>query len=61
MNKAEDIFLYNILNTRVIFGSSSWSGSSSSEVASCSYEARKAGVKNGMFFGRAKQLCPDLR
>lgn len=21
---------------------------------------RQAGVRNGMFFGRAKQLCPDL-
>ncbi|XP_053311129.1 DNA repair protein REV1 isoform X2 [Spea bombifrons] len=31
------------------------------EIASCSYEARKAGVKNGMFFGKAKQLCPDLQ
>ncbi|KAM8975617.1 DNA repair protein REV1 isoform 2-T2 [Pelodytes ibericus] len=31
------------------------------EIASCSYEARQAGVKNGMFFGRAKQLCPDLQ
>ncbi|MEE6470423.1 hypothetical protein FKM82_008964 [Ascaphus truei] len=30
------------------------------EIASCSYEARQAGVKNGMFFGKAKQLCPDL-
>ncbi|XP_063314880.1 DNA repair protein REV1 [Pelobates fuscus] len=31
------------------------------EIASCSYEARQAGVKNGMFFGRAKLLCPDLQ
>ncbi|XP_046370490.2 DNA repair protein REV1-like [Haliotis rufescens] len=30
------------------------------EIASCSYEARRAGVKNGMFMGPAKQLCPDL-
>lgn len=35
--------------------------SSFSEIASCSYEARSAGVKNGMFFGKAKQLCPELR
>ncbi|GFN74882.1 DNA repair protein rev1 [Plakobranchus ocellatus] len=34
---------------------------SMSEIASCSYEARKAGVKNGMFMGRALQLCPDLQ
>ncbi|CAH8671097.1 unnamed protein product [Schistosoma bovis] len=33
---------------------------SMSEVASCSYTARQAGVKNGMLLGRAKQLCPDL-
>lgn len=34
--------------------------SSYSEIASCNYEARKFGVKNGMFFGNAKQLCPDI-
>ncbi|KAM6934021.1 DNA repair protein REV1 [Xenentodon cancila] len=34
---------------------------SMAEIASCSYEARQAGVKNGMFFGKAKQLCPLLR
>uniref|UniRef100_A0A8C1TDT6 DNA repair protein REV1 n=1 Tax=Cyprinus carpio TaxID=7962 RepID=A0A8C1TDT6_CYPCA len=34
---------------------------SMAEIASCSYEARQAGVRNGMFFGRAKQLCPDLQ
>ncbi|KAL4221825.1 deoxycytidyl transferase [Mactra antiquata] len=33
---------------------------SMAEIASCSYEARKAGVKNGMFMGRAKSVCPDL-
>lgn len=31
-----------------------------SEIASCSYEARKMGVKNGMFIGAAIKLCPDL-
>nr|XP_033804083.1 DNA repair protein REV1 isoform X2 [Geotrypetes seraphini] len=31
------------------------------EIASCSYEARKAGIKNGMCFGQAKQLCPNLQ
>nr|XP_045618636.1 DNA repair protein REV1-like [Procambarus clarkii] len=35
--------------------------SSLSEIASCSYEARKAGVKNGMFLGPALKLCPDLQ
>uniref|UniRef100_F6V6M0 DNA polymerase kappa n=1 Tax=Ciona intestinalis TaxID=7719 RepID=F6V6M0_CIOIN len=34
--------------------------SSYSEIASCSYEARAAGLRNGMFYGRAKELCPDL-
>lgn len=34
---------------------------SMAEIASCSYEARQAGVKNGMFFGKAKQLCPQLQ
>ncbi|KAJ8304491.1 hypothetical protein KUTeg_018074 [Tegillarca granosa] len=33
---------------------------SMAEIASCSYEARKCGVRNGMFMGKAKQLCPDL-
>ena len=32
-----------------------------SEIASCSYEARKAGVKNGMFLGQALKLCPNLK
>ncbi|CAL4119806.1 unnamed protein product, partial [Meganyctiphanes norvegica] len=35
--------------------------SSMSEIASCSYEARKAGVKNGMFLGPALKLCPNLK
>ncbi|XP_054643091.1 DNA repair protein REV1 isoform X2 [Dunckerocampus dactyliophorus] len=34
---------------------------SMAEIASCSYAARQAGVRNGMFFGKAKQLCPALR
>ncbi|WAR14731.1 REV1-like protein [Mya arenaria] len=33
---------------------------SMAEIASCSYEARQAGVKNGMFMGKARQLCPNL-
>ncbi|XP_034483391.1 DNA repair protein REV1 [Drosophila innubila] len=32
-----------------------------SEIASCSYEARAKGVKNGMFVGHALKLCPDLK
>ncbi|KAF8579478.1 DNA repair protein [Ramaria rubella] len=35
-------------------------GSSTSEIASSSYEARKFGVKNGMSLGQARKLCPDL-
>ncbi|XP_050677411.1 DNA repair protein Rev1 [Leptidea sinapis] len=34
---------------------------SMSEIASCSYEAREKGVKNGMFMGAALRLCPDLQ
>jgi DNA repair protein REV1 len=34
---------------------------SMSEIASCSYEARKAGIKNGMFLGQALKLCPGLK
>ncbi|XP_015925771.2 DNA repair protein REV1 [Parasteatoda tepidariorum] len=32
-----------------------------SEIASCSYEARKAGLRNGMFLGEALRLCPNLK
>ncbi|KAJ8916576.1 hypothetical protein NQ315_000220 [Exocentrus adspersus] len=35
--------------------------SSMSEIASCSYEARKCGVRNGMFLGQAVKLCPELK
>ena len=31
-----------------------------SEIASCSYEARAVGVRNGMFLGSARKLCPDI-
>ncbi|KAF8266584.1 hypothetical protein EI94DRAFT_1701612 [Lactarius quietus] len=34
--------------------------SSTSEIASASYEARKFGVKNGMSLQQARRLCPDL-
>ncbi|XP_038576785.1 DNA repair protein REV1 isoform X2 [Micropterus salmoides] len=34
---------------------------SMAEIASCSYEARQMGVRNGMFFGKAKLLCPSLQ
>ena len=32
-----------------------------SEIASCNYEARKCGLKNGMFLGAALKLCPNLK
>lgn len=35
-------------------------GGKSSDVASCNYVARKFGVSNGMWLGRAKERCPDL-
>ncbi|ALC43278.1 Rev1 [Drosophila busckii] len=35
--------------------------SSLSEIASCSYEARQKGIKNGMFVGQALKLCPELK
>ncbi len=34
---------------------------SSSTCYSVFLSSRQAGVRNGMFFGRAKQLCPDLQ
>ncbi|XP_057325173.1 DNA repair protein REV1 [Microplitis mediator] len=34
---------------------------SMAEIASCSYEARKLGIKNGMFLGQALKLCPNLK
>ncbi|KAH9029068.1 DNA repair protein [Lactarius pseudohatsudake] len=34
--------------------------SSTSEIASASYEARKFGIKNGMSLQQARRLCPDL-
>ena len=34
--------------------------SSTSEIASASYEARTFGVKNGMSLQQARKLCPDL-
>ena len=33
---------------------------SMSEIASCSYEARSKGVRNGMFLGNARSKCPEL-
>lgn len=35
-------------------------GNNTSDIASCNYVARKAGVKNGMWVRSAKRLCPNL-
>ncbi|CAO1621641.1 unnamed protein product [Parajaminaea phylloscopi] len=37
------------------------STSSTSEIASCNYAARKYGVQNGWSLGRARQLCPHVQ
>ena len=36
-------------------------GLKSSDVASCNYEARSKGVKNGMPVGRALEKCPEMQ
>ncbi|KAH6919232.1 hypothetical protein BKA70DRAFT_1088545 [Coprinopsis sp. MPI-PUGE-AT-0042] len=35
--------------------------SSTSEIASCSYECRTFGVRNGMSLQQARQLCPEIQ
>lgn len=35
--------------------------SSTSEIASCSYEARKSGIRNGMSLGQARRMCPTVQ
>ncbi|KAH9819932.1 hypothetical protein DFH28DRAFT_1021465 [Melampsora americana] len=34
---------------------------STSEIASCSYEARAFGVKNGQTLGKAREICPQIQ
>jgi DNA repair protein REV1 len=41
--------------------SKSGAAGSTSEIASCSYEAREKGVRNGMSLGQARRLCPDVQ
>ncbi|ODV77810.1 DNA repair protein, partial [Suhomyces tanzawaensis NRRL Y-17324] len=36
-------------------------GGRTSDVASCNYVARSYGVRNGMWMGRAKDLCPEIK
>lgn len=38
----------------------SYSTRGSGDVASCNYEARKFGVRSGMWMSYAKELCPQL-
>eukprot|EP00613_Pedinella_sp_CCMP2098_P035372 CAMPEP_0171746180 /NCGR_PEP_ID=MMETSP0991-20121206/38635_1 /TAXON_ID=483369 /ORGANISM="non described non described, Strain CCMP2098" /LENGTH=217 /DNA_ID=CAMNT_0012345859 /DNA_START=99 /DNA_END=748 /DNA_ORIENTATION=- len=40
--------------------SSGVASGSNSEVSTCNYEARKFGVKKGMWLGEARRLCPHL-
>ncbi|EJW81282.1 ImpB/MucB/SamB family protein [Wuchereria bancrofti] len=40
--------------------SRSTEGAGMSEIASCSYEARARGVRNGCFIKEARKVCPDL-
>ncbi|PSC71461.1 DNA repair REV1 [Micractinium conductrix] len=40
--------------------SHSASASGTGEVSTCNYEARKYGIKSGMFISQAKELCPHL-
>ncbi|GAB0100180.1 DNA repair protein Rev1 [Sergentomyia squamirostris] len=48
-------------NLKNILGTNPSKSLSLSEIASCSYEARAKGIKNGMFMGTALKLCPDLQ
>ncbi|PIK40369.1 putative DNA repair protein [Apostichopus japonicus] len=46
---------------QTLVASESENFSSLAAIASCSYEARLAGVRNGMIMKTAKELCPELR
>ncbi|XP_071944441.1 DNA repair protein REV1-like [Antedon mediterranea] len=50
-------------DTKTSDGSKSNPGvfNSAAEIASCSYKARAAGVRNGMFMGEAKKRCPSIQ
>lgn len=57
--KFENQLHNNILSDKV---RGAFEGKSSlSEIASCSYEAREKGIRNGMFVGHALKLCPNLK
>ncbi|ODV91470.1 hypothetical protein CANCADRAFT_42122 [Tortispora caseinolytica NRRL Y-17796] len=44
-----------------VTNSTSTTGNSSADIASCNYIAREYGITNGMWLGKARQLCPDLQ
>jgi len=44
----------------VVTHSTKGSADSKADIASASYEARSRGVRNGMWVGEAKTLCPEL-
>ena len=45
----------------VCHGTAKEAAGSTSEIASCSYEARAFGVKGGMSLGKARELCPEIQ
>lgn len=45
----------------VCHGSAKDAAGSTSEIASCSYEARAFGIKSGMSLGKARELCPEIQ
>ncbi|CAH0388778.1 unnamed protein product [Bemisia tabaci] len=51
----------DLIAKRISWANNIGEADSMSEIASCSYEARKLGVKNGMFLGQALKLCPNLK
>ena len=69
LNEDKEIKAKNDLNSVLIFDNESkYSASigmnekySMAEIASCSYEARQKGVKNGMLLGAALKICPELK
>ncbi|KAK3929278.1 DNA repair protein Rev1 [Frankliniella fusca] len=57
-NSSDDV---GALQDRVAWMNGIDENDSMAEIASCSYEARQKGLKNGMFVGAALKLCPDLQ
>lgn len=49
-----------VTHAKVQSGENATHQDSMSDIASCSYEARELGVRNGMSVGAALRLCPDL-